>query len=169
MGFAKSAPQAEIRIVPLVASRIWSPEPPDRTNTGHIRPTLVRLRPIQESPVHRAKRPNGDSTKDLVVRFTPLSAFVLRRQRERITLPYMKSLTVRLPDSLLDEITTESRGRRISKSDVIRERLQRGGESGQEQPDTLAGIADLIGSVDGLPADLSARAKHYLRATEYGR
>jgi hypothetical protein len=32
----------------------------------------------------------------------------------------------------------------------------------------LDAIADLIGSVDGLPADLSARKKHYLRATGYG-
>jgi hypothetical protein len=30
-------------------------------------------------------------------------------------------------------------------------------------------IADLIGSVDGLPADLSARKKHYLRVMCYGR
>ena len=30
-------------------------------------------------------------------------------------------------------------------------------------------IADLIGSVDGLPADLSTRKKRYLRATGYGR
>jgi len=30
-------------------------------------------------------------------------------------------------------------------------------------------IADLIGSVDGLPADLSARRKKHLEATGYGR
>ena len=29
-------------------------------------------------------------------------------------------------------------------------------------------IADLIGSVDGLPADLAARKKRYLHATGYG-
>jgi hypothetical protein len=30
-------------------------------------------------------------------------------------------------------------------------------------------ISDFIGSVVGLPADLSARKKRYLRATGYGR
>ena len=30
-------------------------------------------------------------------------------------------------------------------------------------------IADLIGCVDGLPTDLSARKKHYLRVMGYGR
>jgi hypothetical protein len=30
-------------------------------------------------------------------------------------------------------------------------------------------IADLIGSVDGLPVDLSARKKWYLKATGYGK
>jgi hypothetical protein len=30
-------------------------------------------------------------------------------------------------------------------------------------------LADLIGSVGGLPADLSARKKRYLRLTGYGR
>jgi hypothetical protein len=36
-------------------------------------------------------------------------------------------------------------------------------------PTTIATIADLVGSVDSLPADLSARKKAYLKATSYGR
>jgi Arc/MetJ-type ribon-helix-helix transcriptional regulator len=80
----------------------------------------------------------------------------------------MKTLTVRLPDPLAADIEAESRGRKISKSDVVRERLRLAGESTQPQPPTLDAIADLIGSVDGLPADLSGRKKQYLRATGYG-
>ena len=30
-------------------------------------------------------------------------------------------------------------------------------------------LADLVGSVDGLPADLASRKKHYLGAFGYGR
>jgi hypothetical protein len=30
-------------------------------------------------------------------------------------------------------------------------------------------MADLVGSVDGLPADLSARKKAYLKTTGYGQ
>ena len=81
----------------------------------------------------------------------------------------MKTLTVRLPDPLVAEIEAESRGREISKSDVVRERLRLAAGSARRQPAALDAIADLIGSVDGLPADLSARRKQYLQATGYGR
>jgi Arc/MetJ-type ribon-helix-helix transcriptional regulator len=81
----------------------------------------------------------------------------------------MKTITVRLPEPLVAEIEGESRLRKISKSDVVRERLQRG-LGGQEDPAApLEAIRDLIGSVDGLPADLSSRKKHYLRASGYGQ
>lgn len=78
----------------------------------------------------------------------------------------MKTLTVRLPEPLVAEIEAESRGRKMSKSDVIRERLQR---PARRRSAPLDAIADLVGSVEGLPADLSARRKHYLKATGYGR
>ena len=42
-----------------------------------------------------------------------------------------------------------------------------GFSSGQAEA-ALAAIADLIGSVEGLPADLSARRKWYLKTTGYG-
>lgn len=80
----------------------------------------------------------------------------------------MKTLTVRLPEALAAEIEAESRERQRSKSDVVRERLSLAARarSGRAPPDA---IADLVGSVDGLPADLSARKKAYLKATGYGR
>ena len=80
----------------------------------------------------------------------------------------MKTLTVRLPEALVAEIEAESRERRRSKSDVIRERLTRA-----EKPRTKArlpdSIADLVGSVPSLSADLSERKKAYLKSTDYGR
>ena len=81
----------------------------------------------------------------------------------------MKTLTVRLPEPLVADIEAESRGRKISKSDVIRERLQLAIGSEPRQSAALASIADLVGSVGGLPADLSAQKKRYLRSTGYGR
>ena len=81
----------------------------------------------------------------------------------------MKTLTVRLPEPLAAAIEAESRGRRISKSDVVRERLQLASTTPRRAGVPPEAIADLIGSVDGLPADLSARKKRYLRATRYGR
>lgn len=79
----------------------------------------------------------------------------------------MKTLTVRLPEALVTQIEAESRTRRVTKSDVIRERLMRAPDL--QGPATYEAIADLIGSVPGLPPDLGARKKHYLKTTGYGR
>jgi len=81
----------------------------------------------------------------------------------------VKTLTVRLPEPLVAEIEVESRGRGCSKSDIVRERLLRAARPTRAQSKPLDAIADLIGSVDGLPADLSARKKRYLKATGYGQ
>ena len=81
----------------------------------------------------------------------------------------MRSLTVRLPDQLVTEIEAESRGRNCAKSDVVRERLQRGAGPTPISSAGLNLIADLIGSVDGLPADMSGGRKRYLKTTGYGK
>jgi len=79
----------------------------------------------------------------------------------------MKTLTVRLPAAIVNDIETESRQRHMSKSEIVRERLARRG-AGRRRP-SLDAIADLIGAVDALPADLSANRKRYLIDTHYGR
>lgn len=80
----------------------------------------------------------------------------------------MKTLTVRLPQKLVADIEAESRGRNVSKSDVIRERLERAPRQ-HARSASLDAIADLVGSVDGLPTDLSSRKKEHLRSTGYGQ
>jgi len=80
----------------------------------------------------------------------------------------MKTLTVRLPDSLVAQIESESRERKLSKSDIVRERLSAKAASASRNHG-LDDIADLIGSLDHLPPDLSSRKKEYLKATGYGR
>lgn len=81
----------------------------------------------------------------------------------------MKTLTVRLPTALVAEIEAESRERQITKSDVVRERLRAANGRRTDRPTAFDAIADLVGSVDGLPSDLSARRKTYLKTTGYGR
>ena len=81
----------------------------------------------------------------------------------------MRSLTVRLPDRLVTEIEAESRERNCAKSDIVRERLQRGAGHAADSSTRLNLIADLIGSVEGLPADLSGRKKRYLKDMAYGK
>jgi hypothetical protein len=82
----------------------------------------------------------------------------------------MKTLTVRLPEALVAQIEAESRERKLTKSDIVRERLTRVEGSKRNLPPSYEAIADLIGSIDDprIPTDLSARKKHYLRAG-YGR
>ena len=81
----------------------------------------------------------------------------------------MKTLTVRLPDALAAQIEAESRERKLSKSDIVRERLSKVPDRPRSRPASLEAIADLIGSVKGVPADRSSRVKHYLKSTGYGR
>jgi len=81
----------------------------------------------------------------------------------------MKTLTVQLPEVLLAQIEAESRRRKLSKSEVERERLTAAGRSREQQPAMLDAIAGVVGSVDWLPRDLSARTKKYLKSTGYGR
>lgn len=80
----------------------------------------------------------------------------------------MKTLTVRLPEPLVADIEAESRERRLSKSGVVRERLERAPREPRRTA-SLDAIVDLVGSVKGLPTDLSAHKKKYLRATGYGK
>lgn len=80
----------------------------------------------------------------------------------------MKTITVRLPGALVAEIQAESRERKLSKSDVVRERLRLSSTTRMRPPSSLELIADLVGSVHGLPTDLSARKKAYLKTKRYG-
>jgi Arc/MetJ-type ribon-helix-helix transcriptional regulator len=77
-------------------------------------------------------------------------------------------LTVRLPEALVAEIQAESRERKMSKSHVVRERLKLARGQRERRPASLEAIADLVGSVDGLPTDLSTRKKAYLKTGGYG-
>jgi Arc/MetJ-type ribon-helix-helix transcriptional regulator len=81
----------------------------------------------------------------------------------------MKTLTVRLPESLVAEIEEESRGRKVSKSDVVRERLSLLSATSSGRRSRRDPIADLVGSVDGLPSDLASRKKERLKSAGYGR
>ena len=55
----------------------------------------------------------------------------------------VKTLTVRLPDVLVAEIEHESRSRRVSKSDVVRERLRQPTRT----PQPGGGMNELIGDI----------------------
>ena len=58
----------------------------------------------------------------------------------------MKTLTIRLPDVLVKRIEQESQSRRVSKSDIVRERLAALPPARQEHP-----LADILAEIDSLP------------------
>ena len=74
----------------------------------------------------------------------------------------MKTLTVRLPDALVAGIEDESRSRRLSKSDIVRERLTQPRPAGPAAGSMMDLCGDLLGSVEGLPSDLSGKKRKYL-------
>jgi hypothetical protein len=56
----------------------------------------------------------------------------------------MKTLTIRLPDSLFREIERESQSRRLTKSDVVRERLTEACRATELSGSTNEFIADIL-------------------------
>lgn len=80
----------------------------------------------------------------------------------------MKTLVAKIPERLFNEIATEAKIRKVSRSEIIRERLD---AVGTKQSTVKEAMGDLIGSsTDGrLPSDLSARKKHYLKKWGYGK
>ncbi len=69
----------------------------------------------------------------------------------------MKTLTVKLPDSLFAEIASSAKARRISKSEIVRERLTR---STRAKNSLWSQMEDLVIEGDSLPADLSSNKAH---------
>lgn len=73
----------------------------------------------------------------------------------------MQTISMRLPDDLLDELDRESKARHISKTELIRTSLEqtlRARPSGMGSCYDLA--IDLAGSVKGLPRDIATNPKH---------
>ena len=69
----------------------------------------------------------------------------------------MKTLTVKLPDPLFAEISSDAKTRRISKSEIVRERLTL---SGMSRNSLWSRMEDLVIERDSLPKDLSVNKKH---------
>ena len=98
---------------------------------------LAIFRVIFERP-KPAKRsgapPRREHKQDRLARLAPLSYA-----------SSMKTITVRLPDALVLQIERESQARRVSKSDVVRERLhqpQRAAVAGGNMSDSIGHILE---------------------------
>lgn len=87
---------------------------------------------------------------------------VLRVSMGRITISRMSTISLKLPERLLELLEKESRTRRTTKSSLVREALEKSlspRSPGSEA--TCYDLArDLAGSVKGLPRDLATNPKH---------
>lgn len=73
----------------------------------------------------------------------------------------MKTLTIKVPESLFVEIANAAKVRKVSKSEIVRERLT-GAHSGEtaRSASLWSRMEDLVVKDDPLPADLSSNKKH---------
>ena len=81
----------------------------------------------------------------------------------------MQTLVIRIPDDLAEDIKAEARKTHLSKSEVARRRLTSAGSLNEESKSGFDLIADLIGTVEGGPADMSSLKKEYLKSKGYGK
>jgi hypothetical protein len=81
----------------------------------------------------------------------------------------MQTLVLRIPDDLAADIEAEARQLNSTKSEVARARLAAGRKAADPSGTGFDLIRDLVGTDTGGPGDLSARKKHYLKATGFGR
>ena len=87
----------------------------------------------------------------------------------------MKTLTVKIPEPLAAEIEAEARSTGKSKSDVVRQRLERGRSESGPRPLTVWDMShDLIEKLERENTDTPTRnvagnKKYYLRKWGYGK
>ncbi len=70
----------------------------------------------------------------------------------------MKSISVKLPETLARWLDRESAAQRRSRSEIIREALEQRRQV-PGQPTAADVLADLVGTIDG-PRDLSVNPRH---------
>jgi hypothetical protein len=78
----------------------------------------------------------------------------------------MQTLVLRIPDDLASELEAESKRTHLTKSEVARRRLITAGSQSQGTSSGFDLIADLIGTVEGGPTDMSNRKKGYLKTKD---
>lgn len=74
----------------------------------------------------------------------------------------MQTISLKLPESLLERLEQESRARRVNKSALVRAALERelSKPSAQEQPSCYDLARDLAGSIKGLPKDIATNTRY---------
>jgi hypothetical protein len=87
---------------------------------------------------------------------------ILRAKTVCITIFAMNTISLKLPDRLLELLEAESRARRTTKSSLVRECLEKtlDAPAPAHQATCYDLARDLAGSVKGLPRDLATNPKY---------
>ena len=73
---------------------------------------------------------------------------------------FMQTISMRLPDDLLQQLDHEAKARRVTKSAVVRESLEKALRPSSGKPASCYEMArDLAGKVKGMPQDLACDPK----------
>jgi predicted transcriptional regulator len=74
----------------------------------------------------------------------------------------MRTISLKLPDDLLIELDNEAKARRITKSSLVRESLEKAlrGQPSAKAVSCYDLARDLAGAVKGLPADLAENPEY---------
>ena len=81
----------------------------------------------------------------------------------------MQTLVLRIPDDLARELEAEAKKSHLTKSEIVRRRLIAAGSKSLKEASGFDLIEDLVGTLEGGPADMSARKKDYLKTSGYGK
>ena len=73
----------------------------------------------------------------------------------------MKTLTVKIPDTVFADIARDAKARNVPKSEIVRERLVRKSPAAKQGKGSLwERMEDLVIDSDSLPTDLSSNKAH---------
>jgi predicted DNA-binding protein len=86
------------------------------------------------------------------------------RRRSALYYPeVMRTISLRLPDDLLADLASEAKKRRVPKSWLVRESLEKALHEQPARAHSCYDLArDLAGSIKGLPKDLAEDPKYML-------
>ena len=79
----------------------------------------------------------------------------------------MQTLVLRISDDLARELEAEAERLNLTKSEIARRRLSAASVAAPPASGFDL-IADLVGTVEGGPADMSSRKKEHLKSSGYG-
>ena len=113
-------------------------------------------------PMGTRSKFTADTVQKSAIRGDALPNFGIARRNGAYYFSPMSTISLKLPERLLERLEAESRARGTTKSSVVRQCLEKElGNRPVGDPATCYDLAsDLVGSLKGLPRDLATNPKY---------